>query len=118
MSFTAYLSDLDDAMPLCDNPRCPQCAARLMLQAPCHRHGGVLVEPCASCGSVHLSCGFCRRNLFAIAVESPACLTRTCRHRGAVSVEYADGLLVLSCVKCAAPAGTLAVAIDTNLRDV
>jgi hypothetical protein len=116
--FTAYLDDLDEAVPMCNNPRCPRCQGKLLLTASCHRGHGLHVQLCASCGSVHLSCGACRRGLFAIAVEQPACLTRTCRHRGAVSVEYADGQLVLSCARCESPAGTLAVAAYTNLRDV
>jgi hypothetical protein len=118
MSFTAYLDDLDDAVPMCDNPRCPRCQGTLLLTASCHRESGLRVEPCASCGSVHLSCGACRRNLFAVAVEQPACLIRTCCHRGPVSVEYFEGVLKLVCLRCGAGAGTLAVATYTNTRDV
>jgi hypothetical protein len=118
MSFVAYLHDLDDAAPLCDNPCCPLCACRLLLQAPCHRQSGLLVEPCASCGSVHLSCASCRRPLFGIAIEGPARVAKACRHTAGFEVEYREGALLFSCLWCGAGAGELAVATYTNLRDV
>ena len=117
--FVAYLSDLDDAMPLCGDPCCPRCACRLLLQAPCHRRSGLRVEPCTSCGSVvHLSCASCHRPLFGIAVEGPARVTKACHHAKGFEVEYHEGTLLLSCLRCGAGAGQLLVAVRRNLRDV
>ena len=119
MPFTVYLNDLDEAMPLCDNPRCPRCACRLLLQAPCHRQSGLLVQACADRGGVvHLSCASCRRPLFDIAIGGPARVAKACRHTTGFEVEYKDGVLLLSCRRCAEPAGELLVAVRRNLRDV
>ena len=113
-----FLHQLDEATRRgCQTPHCAHDhGGELYLTPLCHPGVGVRIEAMDDlhrlpCGAVvGLRCWKCQAPVVQVALTTRLTLTLACRHGSALDVMYSEGNLTVSCRRCHAVQGTVAVA--------
>ncbi len=118
MARPLFLPHLDEAVERgCQTPHCPHAHGSAIFLTPlCHPGVGVRIEhldewpglPCAAV--VGLRCWRGQRPVVQVALTTRLARTPVCRHGSALDVRYSAGNLTVSCRRCQAVQGTVAVA--------